>query len=244
MPILDHRQDPLIDVAVYYPETENQVGDAAFRHLYAWGFNPVAREIRRVVEVDYLDDRLVRDGFLDRYQVLVFAWGNQIPTDVQQTVDRWLRAGGTIIYPSWPRGAQEAIPVEAAGRAVKGGSAPAVFQRWAGGDTGHGRFHRFPGDPEPPELYGEFVAKVLGGVESLHPWTRAVLAAHRPARVFFSVQQDGHALVLNYRDEPVAVKIAGRSLKLEPYGIGRVGLGSNLRPPAGRRRRRRRGRGR
>lgn len=224
VPILDARQEPVIDVAVYYPETENQVGDAAFRHLYAWGFNPVAREIRRVVEVDYLDDRLIRDGFLPRYKVLVFAWGNQIPSDVQAAVDAWLRAGGTVIYPSYPRGAQEAIESAPPDPKRKAPASNAVFQRWTAGDTGRGTFHRFPGDAEPPELYGAFVAKVLEGVAELHPWTKSVLEARHPSRVFFSVQQDGHALVLNYRDEPAQVTVVGQELTIEPYGIARVTL--------------------
>ncbi len=223
VPVLDTRQSPLVEVAVFYPETENQLGDAAFRQLYAWGFNPVAREIRRVVEVDYLDERLIRDGFLDRYKVLVFAWGNQIPADVQGRVDTWLRRGGTIIYPSYPRGPQEAV-ADAVGTSHSAGEVTAVFDRWSAGDTGKGGFHRFGGDPEPPELYGEFVAKTLRNVGGLHPWTRAVLEAKHPAHVFFSVQPDGHALVLNYNDASAKVAVAGAKLTIEPYGIARVKL--------------------
>ncbi|MBP9903867.1 MAG: hypothetical protein KBH45_20635, partial [Verrucomicrobia bacterium] len=223
VPVLDARQPPLIEVAVFYPETENQLGDAAFRHLYAWGFNPVAREIRRVVEVDYLDERLIRDGFLDRYKVLVFAWGNQIPADVQGLVDAWMRRGGTIIYPSYPRGPQEAL-ADATGPSGSLGDATSIFNRWSAGDTGKGGFHRFGGDAEPPELYGEFVANVLRGVGNLHPWTRAVLAANHPPRVFFSVQPDGHALGLNYNAASAKVVVAGTELTIEPYGIGRIQL--------------------
>jgi hypothetical protein len=225
LPILDARQEPVIDVAVYYPETENQVGDAAFRHLYAWGFNPVAREIRRVVEVDYLDDRLIREGFLARYKVLVFAWGNQIPADVQRTVDAWLRAGGTVIYPSYPRGPQEAIDPGVPDPAkTKAATPSAVFQGWATGDTGRGAFHRFPGDAEPPELYGDYVKQILRKMTHLHPWTQTMLSAHHPSRVFLSVQQDGHALVLNYRDEPAPVTVSGHECVIEPYGIARIPL--------------------
>jgi hypothetical protein len=223
VPVLDKRQAPLVEVAVFYPETENQIGDAAFRHLYAWGFNPVAREVRRVVEVDYLDERLIRDGFLDRYKVLVFAWGNLIPADVQMLVDEWLRRGGTIIYPSYPRGPQEVIADTAQGK-YSAKHATSVFNRWSAGDTGKGGFHRFMGDAEPPELYGEYVAGVLKHVGGLHPWTRAVLEAERPGRVFLSVQSDGHALVLNYRDTPAKVSIAGAESTIEPYGIERIKL--------------------
>ena len=223
VPVLDTRQAPLIEVAVFYPEMENQLGDGAFRHLYAWGFNPVAREIRRVIEVDYLDERLIRDGFLDRYKALVFAWGNQIPADVQRQVDAWIRRGGTIIYPSYPRGPQEAIE-DTVGTTHTAGETTAKFDRWTSGDTGKGGFHRFVGDAEPPELYGEFVAKTLRELGGLHPWTRAVLEAKQPARVFWSVQADGHALVLNYNDAPAKVAVAGVEAQVEPYGIERIKL--------------------
>jgi hypothetical protein len=214
LPVLDFRQPPVIDVAVYYPETENQLGDGAFRHLYAWGFYPVAREVRRVVDVDYLDDRLIQEGFLDRYRVLVFAWGNQIEAGVQRRVDDWLRRGGTVIYPSFPRGPQQTIEGDTS-----------VFQRWSAGDTGAGAFHRHPGDMEPPSCYGAFVASVLPGVRSLDPRTRQALAVTHPLQVFLTVQQDGHLLALNYNDTPATVALEGRfDVRVPPYGIARLRL--------------------
>ena len=174
--------------------------------------------------MDYLDERLIRDGFLDRYKVLVFAWGNEIEADVQTKVDAWLRHGGTIIYPSYPRGPQETVAGDgtAASRSQK--VRASLFDRWSTGDTGTGKFHRFPGDAEPPELYGEYVAKVLKNSPGLRSWTQQVLAAKHPPRVFFSVQKDGHALVLNYNDEPARVFVAGADVTIEPYGIERVKL--------------------
>jgi hypothetical protein len=214
LPVLDTRQAPVIDVAVYYPETESQLDDGAFRHLYAWGFFPVAREVRRVVEVDYLDDRLIRDGFLSQYRVLVFAWGMHLEADVQAAIDRWLRQGGTILYPSFPRGPQMTIE-----------GSTVVFQRWSAGDTGSGRFFRHTGDMEPPSCYGDFVARVLPRVPSLHRWTRQALAVQRPEGVFLSVQADGHLLALNYRETPARVVLKGVFRRtIEPYGMERVGL--------------------
>jgi len=216
LPVLDARQDPLIDVAVYYPETENQLSDAPFRYLYAWGFYPVAREIRRVVEVDYLDERLIREGYLDRYKVLVFAWGNHLEAVVQKVIDTWLRNGGMIIYPSYPRGPLETID---------GNSA--TFERWSRGDTGQGSFHRFKGDMEPPSCYGGFVAGVLRAAPGLHQWTRQALEVKHPERVFLSVQADGRLLVLNYNDAPARVTLAGVfDETTEPYGIMRIRLGN------------------
>ena len=217
LPLLETRQAPLVEVAVYYPETMNQLEDAAFRQLYAWGFNPRAREIRRVTDVDYLDETLIRDGFLDRYKALVFAWGNITEPDVLARIDAWVRGGGTLIYPSFPRAELETVQGDTA-----------AFGRWAAGDTGSGTFRRFVGDMEPPSLYGDFVAEVLKATKSLNPWTRSMLETERPDDVFLSVQADGHLIMLNYGAREAAVRLPGVfDEKVLPWHMQRIAL-----PPA------------
>ena len=212
--VLDTRQAPIVDVAVYYPETMNQLDDAAFRHLYAWGFNSYAREVRRVVDVDYLDERLIREGFLDRYKVLVFAWAGVIERDVEECLDAWVREGGVIVYPSFPRGPMETVDGDTS-----------TFAAWERGDTGSGAYYRFVGDMEPPSLYGEFVRSVLLGVPQLQPWVRIAVEARHPEQVFLTVQEDGHVLVLNYNDEAAPLELPGQTpVTLPPYSIARVHL--------------------
>ncbi|MCB9769449.1 MAG: family 14 glycosylhydrolase [Candidatus Omnitrophica bacterium] len=207
--LLDLRQSPVIDVAVYYPETMNQLDDGTFRHLYAWGFNSRAAEVRRRVDVDYLDERLIREGFLDRYSVLVFCWGKVIPSDVEQIVDRWLRAGGTVIFPSYPRGPYETVEGDTS-----------VFLSWERGDTGDGSFFRFPGDMEPISLYGDFIEGVLKEVPQLHPWTKQAMKIQHPPRVFFSILEDGQVLALNYSDESARILLKEESSEvLPPFSI-------------------------
>lgn len=214
LPVMDTRRPPLIEVAVYYPETMNQLEDAAFRHLHAWGFNPRAREIRRVVDVDYLDEHLIRDGYLDKYKALVFVWAGVIEEDVQEKVDAWMRAGGAVFYPSFPRGDLETVEGDRA-----------TAQRWARGDTGTGAFLRFRGDMEPPSLYADFVREKLLAQESLHPWTRAAVAADRPGHTFLTVQDDGHLLVLNYADKTSRVTLPdGTPVDTPPFRITRTAL--------------------
>jgi len=214
LPVLDERGDPVVDVAVYYPETMNQLEDAAFRHLYAWGFNPRAAAVRRVVEVDYLDETLIRDGFLDRYKVLVFAWGNVIEADVLAKIDAWVRNGGAVIYPSFPRG----------GLATVDGDTW-TFNHWTEGDTGQGRFFRFQGDMEPPGDYAAFVKDSLPALNTLHPWTKTVLGIALPERVFLSIREDGHVLVLNYNTRETLLTLpGGAELRIPGYGIARFAL--------------------
>ncbi|MBN2327305.1 MAG: beta-galactosidase [Candidatus Omnitrophica bacterium] len=210
--MLDFRQDPIVDVALYYPETMNQLDDGAFRHLYAWGFNPRAREIRRHIEVDYLNEELIREGFLDRYKVLVFIWGNIIDADVLKIIDEWVRKGGAVIYPSFPKGDLETIDGDAS-----------IFQTWMKGDAGQGRFYRFPGDMEPPSLYGDYVNDELLTMPNLHPLTQKTLQIQHPDKIFFSVQQDGHILALNFGDCAAELVIPENSpITIEPYSILRI----------------------
>lgn len=214
LPILDFRQDPVIDVAVYYPETMNQIEDSLFRYLYAWGFNPRAAAVRRVVEVDYLDERLLREGYLDRYKALVMVWGDIIEADVIDAVDAWVRKGGTLFYPPFPRGPLSTVEGDVS-----------VFGRWKAGDTGEGSFHAFRGDMEPPSLYGEFIGERLRANGGLHPGTLAALNTTRPEQVFLSVQEDGHMLALNYSPEPAEVALAGQFRRMvAPYSIERIPL--------------------
>ncbi len=215
LPIMDYRRPPLVEVAVYYPETMNQLEDAAFRHLYAWGFNPRAAAIRRIIEVDYLDEQLIREGFLDEYKALVFVWGNTVEEDVLAAMDAWMRAGGLICYPSFPKGALETVEGDAL-----------TFARWNQGDTGAGRFCRFPGDMEPPSLYATFVRERLGELETLHPDTRKALDIKRPEQVFMSAGENGDLMVLNYEDTAATLTFDnGTTVAVPPYGIKRIAPG-------------------
>jgi len=211
-PLFDCREKPLVDVALVYPQAMNFLSHDTFRYLNAWGFNPFAREIRDHIEVDYLDDRLILDGFLDRYKALVFAWGNQIEQEVLARIDAWLRAGGTVIFPCF---------LYTSLATVEGDTS--VFDRWVRGDIGSGRFFRYEGDDEPPSLYAEFVASSLLRTRSLSPATRIALEMKRPDNVFISVQQSGHFLILNFNDVPVQLEHpAIGNVEIDPYAIGRV----------------------
>lgn len=214
LPAMDTRRPPLVEIAVYYPETMNQLDDATFRQLYAWGFNPRAAALRRVADVDYLDETLIRDGFLDRYKALVVVWGGVVEADVQEKIDQWLRRGGALFYPTFPRADWET---------VEGNRE--LTRRWAKGDTGDGAFFRFKGDMEPPSLYARFVRDTLLSRPGLHPWTRTMMEIPHPEDVFLSVQDDGHLLVLNYGAEAADLELpGGEHLQIPPWRIRRAAL--------------------
>jgi len=210
--VFDTRQEPVVDVAVYYPQTANFLDQGTFRYLYAWGFNPRAREIRNVIEVDYLDDRLIAEGFLDRYKVLVLVWGDDIEKEVLDKVDHWMRQGGTVVYPSFPRGRLDTVEGDAS-----------TFTRWNMGDTGQGHFYRFDGDMDPPSVYADFVKSVLLSTETLSRPAKMALNLKRPDDVFVSAQKDGHFLVINYGDDTATVEYPGMDpIEIDPYMIMRI----------------------
>lgn len=211
-PLLDARQRPHVEVAVYYPQTTNFLSSDTFRYLNAWGFNPYAREIRDHLEIDYLDDRLIQEGHLDAYKALAFVWGEFIEADTLERIDEWLRAGGAVIFPYFLNARLRTVEDDAS-----------VFQRWVHGDVGAGRFFRYRGDDEPPSLYAAFVRDALLEIDSLSDLTRTALTIERPDGVFISIQEDGHFLVLNFTDHPARVSHPGLgSQEIPPYTIERL----------------------
>jgi hypothetical protein len=134
-----------------------------------------------------------------RYKALVFCWGNLIEPDVQQIIDRWIRAGGCAIYPTYPRVPQETIDGD-----------QSLFLAWETGDTGAGVFHRFRGDMEPITLYGDYIESILRGMDSLHPLPMQALAVEHPDRVFVSALENGSLVILNYREDGAKMRLEGR----------------------------------
>jgi Beta-galactosidase len=211
-PLFDQRSKPFVEVALLYPQTMNFLSSNTFRYLNAWGFNPIAREIRDRLEVDYLDDRLILDGFLDSYKALVFVWGDQLEKEVIERIDQWLRSGGTIIFP---------YHLNSSLGTVEGDTT--TFDRWMLGEVGEGRFFRYRGDDDPPSLYADFVASSLADTPTLSTATRIALEAEHPAGVFISAQEDGSFLMLNFSDRPAkVVHPAIDTAEIAPYTIGRV----------------------
>ncbi len=212
--LLDDRSDPFVEVALYYPQTNNFLSHDTFRFLNAWGFNPYAREIRNRVEVDYLDDRLIQEGFLSRYKVLVFVWGDFIERVTLEAIDRWLRRGGVIIFPYFLN--MRLATVEDDTR---------VFDRWMNGDIDDGKFFRYVGDDEPPSSYAEYVRKTLESLSVISDTTRIALQVQKPDRIFVSARHDNTLWVLNFSDELETLQHPRIGVfRLEPYTFRRVSI--------------------
>ena len=208
-PLLDRRAPPATDIAVFYPDTAIKLDDEAIRYLWASAFLSRAEALRSAADYDYVSEQMVLDGALDRYRALVFVWGHVTEKPVLDRIDRWVHAGGTLIYPERPRG-----PLVT----VEGDSS--TWQRWKAGRTAQGKVVFFPGDPEPGEPYARFVRDELRRVAALRPAVRDALRMEKPASVYWSVLEDGALFLLNFGDDPAEVRLAGGAVvHLPPYSI-------------------------
>lgn len=209
-PLLDRRADPLIDIAVLYPDTMSKLDDAVFRNLYGFTFNTRVAAFRPLFDFDFCSERMILDGALPRYKALVIPWNFIVEADVLKVIDAWARGGGTIICSDW-RGA----PITT----VEGDSN--VWDTWKTGDFGTGKVVFVDDDREPPQRLARGVLAALKAVPTLDPRTQAMLNTRLPDEVYMSVLANGTYAVLNFSDNPVTVNIAGveGALHIEPYGI-------------------------
>jgi hypothetical protein len=64
-----------------------------------------------------------------------------------------------------------------------------------------------------------FVRRQLQELNGLHPGVTQALRMEKPETVYWSVLQSGKLAPLNFDDAPATVRFAGRTLRVEPYGI-------------------------
>ncbi len=214
-PLLDQRAEPVIDVAVLYPDTQSKLDDGVFRNLYASSFYQRIAALRPHLDFDFCSERMIMEGALKRYKALVLAWSPTVEADVLNTIDRWVRGGGTVLCNYWDRLPLQSIEEDRA-----------VQTRWLGGDTGDGRAVMINEDREPPHRFADRVKQELLVMNGLDPLTQAMLRTEKPAEVYVSALQTGVLAVLNYSDTEAAVQVPGQdTCRVAPYRIRLIPAG-------------------
>ena len=83
----------VVDVAMFFPSTAVRladVGEAPTMRLgCAWA--------RDLFAFDIVDERMIRDGALDRYRLLVFWEGQVVEQEVLEKIAQWVEAGGVAV---------------------------------------------------------------------------------------------------------------------------------------------------
>ncbi len=84
---------PVVDVAMFFPSTAVRLADV--------GEAPTMRQgcarARDLFAFDIVDERMIRDGALDRYRLLVLWEGTVVEQDVLDKIVEWVQAGGVIV---------------------------------------------------------------------------------------------------------------------------------------------------
>lgn len=172
------QRTPVLDVAVYYPETYIQLRGADFLGLL--------QPLRDRFDFGYMSDKQILTGGLKRVKALIILKGNIAEAAVWKTIAEWVRSGGVL------------IAANAAGklRTVEGDDTPntAVLQPSAGAK---GRVVMVPGRVDTP-AWREAVTRELAAAPELPARTRAMIASDgEENRVFVSLCEPDELVWLN-----------------------------------------------
>jgi len=211
-PLLDKRAKPAAEIAVFYPDTANKLSDDVLRYRLASAFFERVHALRAKTDFDYASEQMILDGALDRYKVLVFLWGRVAEKGVIEKIDRWVRAGGVIIYPERQQSREGLLGT------LEGDSS--LANAWKKGQTGKGRVIFFDGYSEPIRHYIAFVAESLRGMSNLHPAIQRGLRIRCANELYWTALANGTLALLNYDDRPATVRFeSGKTLQMAPYTI-------------------------
>ncbi|MBN1350306.1 beta-galactosidase [candidate division KSB1 bacterium] len=212
-PLLDQLSEPLVEVAALYPDTLSKLDDSVFRHLYTSSFYQRVFALRPHLDFDFCSERMILDGALSQYKVLVFLWSDIVEAAVIEAIDRWIQAGGVAIYPYWHRMSLCSVEGDYS-----------IFNRWLRGETGRGTVIFEHADRIPPTRFADFIKSELLKMKDLSPHTQKMLRIQKPSEVFVSALKNGNLVILNYNDDPVEITLPDDApRRLESYSIELIG---------------------
>ncbi len=217
-PLLDERSEPVIDVAVLYPDTLSKLSDSSIRYLDGSSFFSQVFPLRRKLDYDFCSEHMILDGALEKngYKALVFLSrghdGDFVEAEALEKIDAYVRNGGTVIYPIIrSNAAQGPHTVE---------DDNSVYMRWLRGDTGKGKVILINTMREPLDAYIDDIAEELIKMENLNPLTRDMLKAEKKRGVYMSALKTGKLVIYNDLMEDTDVVLPdGKTVSLEPVSI-------------------------
>lgn len=84
---------PVVDVAMFFPSTAMQLADVGEAPTMRAG----CAQARDLFAFDIVDERMIQDGALERYRLLVFWEGTVIEQEVLDKIVEWVQAGGVVV---------------------------------------------------------------------------------------------------------------------------------------------------
>lgn len=87
-------EKPVVDVAMFYPTTTHLLQpDVGYPQMLEQG----AAALRDVLNYDIVDERLIQDGALDRYRILVMWEGTVVEAATLEKIRDWVARGGVLV---------------------------------------------------------------------------------------------------------------------------------------------------
>ncbi len=90
---------PITDVALFYPTTYHllNANEDPLQVDYPQRFREAAATLREVFDFDIVDERMIADGALSQYRVLVFLEGDTVEASTLESVAEWGGTGGVAV---------------------------------------------------------------------------------------------------------------------------------------------------
>jgi hypothetical protein len=88
------REKPIVDVALFFPTTDYRLH---WNTAYPPRLRALGTKLRDVMDYDIVDERLINDGALKRYRVLLWLEGTFIEADTLARLREWVQNGGVLL---------------------------------------------------------------------------------------------------------------------------------------------------
>jgi hypothetical protein len=191
---------PHTDLAVYFPTLDHWITGGNYPE-YFWR---IAARLRRFADYDVVDDRLIRDGALEAYRVLVIPQATRMEAEALAILTQWSRAGGVLVKRPEPLVPWPDSPIADCGLQIADCPDPdnpksAICNLQSEG-----------GVVVAPDLEDESLIACV--VEALPP--HSVIACDE--RPVYATRCEEGWLVLNLSEETEKVDVEGRTFRLEP----------------------------
>jgi hypothetical protein len=186
---------PIVEIAVYYPETDIMLHGLRSLALYEPLFDRF--------NFDYMSDDQIRDGGLKHVKALILMNGASAEPDTWKRIAAWKAQGGLILYPSSMGALQTVDGKQMDDLVLKGNGGRALV---------------FDGDAAS-SAYRDFLVSSLRDAPELSPGTRAMVKADGvDDQVYCTLASPDALLWLNYTDKTMmknGISLPPRSIELQ-----------------------------
>ncbi len=93
---------PRIDAAIFFSTTAHRLENwdnwhAGFQGGYPEGMPPWLEGLRDILDYDVVDERLIDDGALRTYRLLIWPFGTRVESRTMEKIRDWVEHGGTLL---------------------------------------------------------------------------------------------------------------------------------------------------